>query len=177
MSGIATRTHQLQKMIAHTAAKVMDTRKTSPNSRIIEKWAVSIGGGINHRFALYDMVMLKDNHIDYAGGITNALSACRSYLKEHNLNLKVEVETRNLMELEEALASGMADVIMLDNYSTADMQEAVIRTGGRIPLEASGNIRENTIVEVAETGVDFISIGALTHSYKSLDLSLKAIRK
>lgn len=176
MSGIATYTHKLQSLIAHTGAKVMDTRKTSPNSRIIEKWAVTIGGGTNHRFALYDMVMLKDNHIDYAGGLRQALIHCRAYLNQHNLPLKVEVETRNLTELKEALETGLADVIMLDNYPIADMREAVKMAGGCVALEASGNIREDTIAEVAGTGVDFISIGALTHSYKSLDLSLKAVR-
>jgi len=176
MSGVATRTRQLQDMIAHTKAKVMDTRKTSPNSRIIEKWAVAIGGGKNHRFALYDMVMLKDNHIDFAGGITLALQQCREFLSAGGLNLKVEIETRNISELKEALASGLADVIMLDNYPAGEMRKAVEITAGKVLLEASGNIRENNIVEVAETGVDFISVGALTHSYKSLDLSLKAIK-
>ena len=176
MSGIATRTRALQKRIAHTNARVMDTRKTSPNSRIIEKWAVAIGGGKNHRFALYDMVMLKDNHIDYAGGLTKALQQCRYFLNQHKLDLKVEVETRNLVEFREALATGLADVIMLDNYSLADMKEAVRIAAGSAVLEASGNIREETIVGVAETGVDYISVGALTHSYKSLDLSLKAER-
>ena len=177
MSGVATRTRHLQDMISHTGARVLDTRKTSPNSRIIEKWAVAIGGGKNHRYALYDMVMLKDNHIDYAGGITAALKACRQYLNENQLTLKIEVETRNLTELKEALDSGLADVIMLDNYNPEDMQQAVKMTAGKVPLEASGNIREETIVAVAETGVDFISVGALTHSYKSLDLSLKAIKE
>ena len=177
MSGVATRTRHLQDMISHTGARVLDTRKTSPNSRIIEKWAVAIGGGKNHRYALYDMVMLKDNHIDYAGGITAALKACRQYLKENKLTLKIEVETRNLTELKEALDSGLADVIMLDNYNPEDMRQAVKMTAGKVPLEASGNIREETIVAVAETGVDFISVGALTHSYKSLDLSLKAIKE
>jgi nicotinate-nucleotide pyrophosphorylase (carboxylating) len=177
MSGVATRTRHLQDMILHTRARVLDTRKTSPNSRIIEKWAVAIGGGKNHRYALYDMVMLKDNHIDYAGGITAALKACRQYLKENQLSLEIEVETRNLAELKEALDAGLADVIMLDNYSLEDMQQAVIMAEGKIPLEASGNIREETIMAVAETGVDYISVGALTHSYKSLDLSLKAIKE
>lgn len=176
MSGVATRTRRLQDMIAHTRTKVLDTRKTSPNSRIIEKWAVAIGGGSNHRFALYDMVMLKDNHIDYAGGITAALKACRQYLQEQQLPLKVEIETRNLEEFREALDSGLADIIMLDNYPLQQMAEAVALNEGRIPLEASGNIREETIVSVAETGVDFISVGALTHSYRSLDLSLKAVK-
>jgi nicotinate-nucleotide pyrophosphorylase (carboxylating) len=177
MSGVATRTRHLQDMISHTKARVLDTRKTSPNSRIIEKWAVAIGGGKNHRYALYDMVMLKDNHIDYAGGITAALKACHQYLKENHLSLKIEVETRNLDELQEALDSGLADVIMLDNYNLEDMRQAVKMTDGKIPLEASGNIREETIVAVAESGVDYISVGALTHSYKSLDLSLKAVKE
>jgi nicotinate-nucleotide pyrophosphorylase (carboxylating) len=174
MSGVATRTHSLQQMIAHTNAKVLDTRKTSPNSRIIEKWAVAIGGGQNHRYALYDMVMLKDNHIDYAGGIEKALVATRKYLDQNNLNLRIEIETRNLDELEQALSVGIADVIMLDNYSLENMIKAVLRVKRQVPLEASGNVTEATIVPIAETGVDFISIGALTHSYKSLDLSLKA---
>jgi nicotinate-nucleotide pyrophosphorylase (carboxylating) len=178
MSGVATRTRHLQDLISHTRAKVLDTRKTSPNSRIIEKWAVAIGGGKNHRYALYDMVMLKDNHIDYAGGITAALKASKQYLSENHLSgIKTEVETRNLTELKEALECGLADVIMLDNYSVEDMREAVRITDGRVPLEASGNIREETIVAVAETGVDYISVGALTHSYKSLDLSLKAVKE
>ncbi|HPI11043.1 MAG TPA: carboxylating nicotinate-nucleotide diphosphorylase [Catalimonadaceae bacterium] len=174
MSGVATRTNSLQKMIAHTKAKVLDTRKTSPNSRIIEKWAVAIGGGQNHRYALYDMVMLKDNHIDFAGGIEKALLATRKYLDQNKLDLKIEIETRSLEELEQALSVGIADVIMLDNYSLDSMKEAVQLVNGRVPLEASGNVTEATIVPIAETGVDFISIGALTHSYKSLDLSLKA---
>ena len=177
MSGVATRTRHLQDMISHTRARVLDTRKTSPNSRIIEKWAVAIGGGKNHRYALYDMVMLKDNHFDYAGGITAALKACHQYLKENHLSLKIEVETRNLDELKEALDSGLADVIMLDNYNLEDMRQAVKMTDRMVPLEASGNIREETIVAVAESGVDYISVGALTHSYKSLDLSLKAVKE
>jgi nicotinate-nucleotide pyrophosphorylase (carboxylating) len=175
MSGVATRTHSLQKMIAHTKARVLDTRKTSPNSRIIEKWAVAIGGGQNHRYALYDMVMLKDNHIDFAGGIEKALLATRKYLDQNNLNLRIEIETRNLDELEQVLSVGIADIIMLDNYSMENMQAAVKRVNGQVPLEASGNVTETTIVQIAETGVDFISIGALTHSYKCLDLSLKAL--
>jgi nicotinate-nucleotide pyrophosphorylase (carboxylating) len=177
MSGVATRTRHLQEMISHTKARVLDTRKTSPNSRIIEKWAVAIGGGSNHRFALYDMVMLKDNHIDYAGGLTAALKACRQYLEENKLDLRVEVETRNLLEFREALSTEMADVIMLDNYPLDQMEEAVRIANGKVVLEACGNIREETIVKVAETGVDFISVGALTHSYRSLDLSLKAVKK
>lgn len=174
MSGIATRTHSLQKMIGHTKAKILDTRKTTPNSRIIEKWAVAIGGGQNHRYALYDMVMLKDNHIDFAGGIEKALLATRKYLDQNDLKLKIEIETRNLEEMEQVLEVGIADVVMLDNFSLENMKAAVKRVNGQVPLEASGNVTESTIVPIAETGVDFISIGALTHSYKSLDLSLKA---
>ena len=174
MSGIATKTKGLQKLIAHTKAKVLDTRKTSPNSRIIEKWAVAIGGGQNHRFALYDMVMLKDNHVDFAGGITKALTSSRDYLQKHGLDLKIEIETRNLAELREALDCGLADIIMLDNYPVSELEKAVEMVKGKIPLEASGNVTEETIVRIAETGVDSISVGALTHSYKSLDLSLKA---
>lgn len=176
MSGIATKTQEMVKLIAHTKAKLLDTRKTSPNSRIIEKWAVAIGGGTNHRFALYDMVMLKDNHIDYAGSITEALNNAVNYLNANNLPLKIEVETRNLVEVVEALAHGKADIIMLDNFDLEDMQTAVETIEGRLPVEASGNVTEKTIVAIAETGVDFISVGALTHSYKCLDLSLKAVK-
>lgn len=175
MSGIATKTRYMADLIAHTKAKLLDTRKTTPNSRIMEKWAVSIGGGTNHRFALFDMIMLKDNHVDYAGGITNALSNTVRYLEEKNLPLKIEVETRNLVEVLEVLAHGGADLIMLDNFNLEDMQAAVETIGGRIPTEASGNVTEKTIVPIAETGVDYISVGALTHSYHCLDLSLKAI--
>lgn len=174
MSGIATKTNHLTRLIAHTKAQLLDTRKTSPNSRIIEKWAVALGGGKNHRYALYDMIMLKDNHIDFAGGIPQAIDAARDYLKKNNLNLKIEVETRNLTEVLQVLAHGGADIIMLDNFALDDLKTAVEAIEGRIPIEASGNINETTIIEVAQTGVDFISVGALTHSFKSLDLSLKA---
>jgi nicotinate-nucleotide pyrophosphorylase (carboxylating) len=174
MSGIATKTRHMAQLIVHTKARLLDTRKTTPNSRLIEKWAVVIGGGHNHRFGLFDMVMLKDNHIDFAGGIIPALQAVHSYLKKNQLQLKVEVETRNLEEFNVALDSGLADIIMLDNYSIDNMRTAVELGKGRVPLEASGNVTEDTIVAIAETGVDFISVGALTHSYKSLDFSLKA---
>lgn len=176
MSGIATKTQEMVKLIAHTKAKLLDTRKTSPNSRIIEKWAVTIGGGTNHRFALYDMVMLKDNHVDYAGSITNALNNAVNYLNANSLPLKIEVETRSLLEVLEVLAHGKADIIMLDNFNLEDMHTAVETIGGRLPVEASGNVTEKTITAIAETGVDFISVGALTHSYKCLDLSLKAVK-
>ena len=174
MSGIATRTYFLSQLIAHTKAKLMDTRKTTPNFRLMEKWAVVLGGGINHRFALYDMVMLKDNHIDFAGGIQNAILSTKSYLKANNLPLKIEVETRNLDEVKEVLETGGIDYIMLDNMDYATMKEAVRLVDGRYPLEASGGITEDTLKDVAECGVDFISVGALTHQVKSMDISLKA---
>jgi len=172
MSGIATQTKQLAARIAHTRAKLMDTRKTTPNFRLPEKWAVHIGGGLNHRFALYDMVMLKDNHIDVAGGIGSAVKNTKSYLASIEKNLKIEVETRSLAEVQQALDAEV-DVIMLDNMSVSQMVEAVKLVSGTCKLEASGGITEATIVSVAETGVDYISVGALTHSIKSLDLSLK----
>ncbi|OEK06973.1 carboxylating nicotinate-nucleotide diphosphorylase [Roseivirga misakiensis] len=174
MSGIATKTADLTKLIAGTKAKLLDTRKTTPNLRMLEKWAVLIGGGVNHRYGLYDMIMLKDNHNDFAGGITAAVTATKAYLKETGKDLKIEVETRNLKEVEEALAVGGVDRIMLDNMSNADMSAAVALIAGRSETEASGGITERTIQGVAETGVDYISVGALTHSIKSLDISLKA---
>lgn len=175
MSGIATYTHNLSKMIAHTSTKLLDTRKTTPNFRLAEKWAVEIGGGKNHRFGLFDMIMLKDNHNDFAGGITASVTATKKYLKENNLALRIEVETRNLEEVKEALEVGGVDVIMLDNMSVEEMKKAIDLIGDKCQTEASGGITESTIVDIAETGVDFISVGALTHSYKSLDISLKAV--
>jgi len=175
MSGVATRTNRLQQIISHTKAKLLDTRKTSPNSRIIEKWAVRIGGGQNHRYALYDMIMLKDNHVDFAGGIKNALEATKEYLRINNLDLKIEIETRNIDELKQVLDSGLADSIMVDNFSLENTRLAVELVAGTVPLEASGNVTESTIKAIAETGVDYISVGALTHSYRCLDLSLKAV--
>ena len=174
MSGIATGTHRLVQMIAHTKARLLDTRKTTPNFRLPEKWAVAIGGGTNHRFGLFDMVMLKDNHNDYAGGITQAITATHKYLKEKDLDLQIVVETRNLHEVELVLQTGGITRIMLDNMPPGQMREAVALINGRFPTEASGGITERTIVAVAETGVDYISVGALTHSIKSLDISLKA---
>ncbi len=174
MSGIATYTHQLCIMIEGTKAQILDTRKTTPNLRPLEKWAVIIGGGTNHRFALYDMIMLKDNHVDYSGGISNALSAAVAYRKQIGKDIKIEIETRNLDEVREVLASGGADIIMLDNMSPKSMKQAVEMIDGKITTEASGGITETSIRETAESGVDFISIGALTHSVKSLDMSLKA---
>jgi nicotinate-nucleotide pyrophosphorylase (carboxylating) len=176
MSGIATFTDMLNQKIAHTKAKLLDTRKTTPNFRICEKWAVWIGGGKNHRFGLYDMIMLKDNHIDYAGGIRQAVLAAQSYLKETGRKLRIEVETRNLQEVQEALEVGGVDVIMLDNMNTTMMKEAVAMIAGKVETEASGGITLDTIAAVAECGVDFISVGALTHSIKSMDISLKAMK-
>lgn len=175
MSGIATLTSRLTEKIIHTKARLMDTRKTTPNFRLLEKWAVYIGGGVNHRFALYDMVMLKDNHVDFAGGIKEAIDRTKSYLDSNNLNLKIEVETRNLKEVEEVLEVGGIDYIMLDNMDNATMKIAVEMINGRFSTEASGGITEENLAEVAECGVDFISMGALTHSVKSMDISLKAI--
>jgi len=175
MSGIATYTHRLSKLIGGTKAKLTDTRKTTPNFRLMEKWAVAIGGGRNHRFALYDMVMLKDNHVDLAGGIRKAIENERSYLKRENKDLKIEIETRSLDEVREVLAVGGVDIILLDNMSLDMLKEAVTIIDGRYKTEASGGITEGTIRAVAETGVDYISVGALTHSVKSLDLSLKVI--
>jgi nicotinate-nucleotide pyrophosphorylase (carboxylating) len=176
MSGIATYTHQLCRLIEGTRAQLMDTRKTTPNFRLMEKWAVAIGGGRNHRFALYDMVMLKDNHVDMAGGIRAAIENTRKYLSEKNKDLKIEIETRNLHEVKEVLRVGNIDVIMLDNMSLQDMKDAVTLIAGKYKTEASGGITETTLRAVAECGVDYISVGALTHSVKSLDLSLKVKR-
>ena len=174
MSGIATKTHRLTQKILHTKARLMDTRKTTPNFRLMEKWAVHIGGGVNHRFALYDMVMLKDNHVDFAGGIRQAIINTKNYLKANSLNLKIEVETRNLQEVAEVLEVGGVDYIMLDNMDYDTMREAVDLVDGKMSIEASGGITEETLAAVAECGVDFISMGALTHSVNSMDISLKA---
>lgn len=176
MSAIATYTHKLCKLIEGTSAKLMDTRKTTPNFRLMEKWAVAIGGGMNHRFALYDMVMLKDNHIDMAGGIRKAIESTKNYLATRDKKLKIEVETRNLAEIEEVLAVGGIDVIMLDNMNIDEMKKAVHLIGGKYKTEASGGITESTLRAVAESGVDYISVGALTHSVKNLDLSLKVMK-
>ena len=175
MSGIATYTHQLNQLIAHTSCKLLDTRKTTPNFRYFEKLAVKHGGGVNHRFGLYDMIMIKDNHVDYAGGIYQALKKTFEYQLKNNLNIPVEIETRNLEEVKQVMESGYKiQRIMLDNYEPSDLKRAVHLINGYCETEASGSINENTIKEYAETGVNFISIGAITHSYKSLDLSLKA---
>lgn len=176
MSGIATETNRLTQMIAHTNCKLLDTRKTTPNFRYFEKEAVRIGGGYNHRYALYDMILVKDNHIDFAGGVKPALSKISEFLKERNLSIQVEVETRNLEEVDEVIETGVAFRIMLDNFTPQNLREAVLHIHGRVETEASGGINESTLVGYAETGVDFISMGALTHHVKSFDLSLKAVK-
>jgi nicotinate-nucleotide pyrophosphorylase (carboxylating) len=175
MSGIASHTVYLNTLIHGTGAKLLDTRKTTPNFRMMEKWAVLIGGGVNHRYGLFDMIMLKDNHIDFAGGIKKAVASTKAYLKETGKNLKIEVETRNLEEVEAALETKAVDRIMLDNMDLELMRKAIKLIDGRSETEASGGITEETIQAVAETGVDYISVGALTHSIKSIDISLKAV--
>ncbi len=173
MSGVASYTHHLRSIIQHTQAKLLDTRKTTPNARIIEKWAVAIGGGMNHRFGLFDMIMLKDNHVDAAGGVKKAILATSAYLKNNNKSLAVEIEVRTIDELKEVLEVGNVNRIMLDNMTIAQLKEAVELVGSRYELEASGGITRSTIKDVAETGVNYISVGVLTHSYKSMDMSLK----
>ncbi|MBS7564596.1 carboxylating nicotinate-nucleotide diphosphorylase [Mucilaginibacter sp. Bleaf8] len=177
MSGIATRTHDIVESLKGTNTRVLDTRKTTPGFRYFEKWAVEIGGGVNHRFGLYDMILIKDNHVDYSGGIKNAIQNTQQYQQANGKQLAVEIEVRNFDELEEALQTGGIDRIMLDNFSVADLKKAVELIGGRYATEASGGITADTIRSYAETGVDYISVGALTHSVKSLDLSLKAFKQ
>lgn len=174
MSGIATYTRRLTELIKHTPCRLLDTRKTTPGMRFLEKRAVVIGGGFNHRFGLYDMIMLKDNHIDFAGGIARALSSVHRYLSAHNLNLKIEVECRNLDEVKQTLQVGGIDRIMFDNFSVQEIYDALNIVNKKVETEASGGINESNIVSYAETGVDYISMGALTHSVKSVDLSFKA---
>lgn len=174
MSGIATKTNDIVQSLAPYNTKLLDTRKTTPGLRYIEKWAVRIGGGVNHRIGLYDMILIKDNHVDYAGGITNAIKASNQYLREKNKALQIEIEVRNLPELDEVLQCGNVDRIMLDNFSYEDLKEAVRRIAGKYITEASGGITEENVTEYARCGVDYISIGAITHSVKSLDMSLKA---
>lgn len=173
MSGIATQTFRLRKLIEGTHAQLLDTRKTTPNFRLLEKWAVLIGGGKNHRIGLFDMIMLKDNHIDMAGGIENAINRTKEYLRAHNKPLQVEIETRSLEEVKQVLKTGGVDIIMLDNMNLEDIRNAVKLIDGKFKTEASGGITEANLPGIAATGVDYISIGALTHSVKSLDLSLK----
>ena len=173
LSGVATKTHHMVQRIAHTSCRLLDTRKTTPGLRVLEKWAVRLGGGHNHRMGLYDMVMLKDNHIDFAGGIGPAVAQVRQYLKEQQKELAIEVETRNIQEVHEALAAEV-DRIMLDNFDIATTKEAVALIGGRCEVESSGGITEHTLVPFAECGVDYISVGSLTHHIKGVDMSLKA---
>ena len=174
MSAIATKTNHLMQLLEGTNAKILDTRKTTPNFRVAEKWAVKIGGGENHRFALYDMVMLKDNHIDFAGGITLAIKKTKEYLKANNLDLKIIVEARNLDEIREILLSDGVRRIWIDNFNYEDTKTAVNLIGTKCQTESSGNISEKTVREYALCGVNYISSGALTHSVYNMDLSLKA---
>jgi nicotinate-nucleotide pyrophosphorylase (carboxylating) len=174
MSGIATLTHQYVDSIRGLNAKIIDTRKTTPLFREAEKWAVRIGGGENHRFGLFDMILIKDNHIDYAGGIVNAIVAVKKYLEEKKLSLRVEIEARTLHDVELILKTGNVNRILLDNFLLNDLELAVKMIGRRFETEASGGVTLETVRDIAATGVDYISVGALTHSYRSLDLSLKA---
>lgn len=174
MSGIATMTNKYVERLKGTKTHVLDTRKTTPGLRMLEKQAVKIGGGMNHRIGLFDMILLKDNHIDFCGGITNAITRCHEYLKEKGLDLKIEIEVRNFDELAEAMNCGDINRIMLDNFSVADTKKAVDIVGGKFETESSGGITFDTIRDYAECGVDFISVGALTHSVKGLDMSFKA---
>lgn len=174
MSGIATMTAKYVERLNGTHTHVLDTRKTTPGMRMLEKEAVKIGGGMNHRIGLFDMILLKDNHVDFAGGIANALDRCAAYQKEHGLNLKVEIECRSFDEIRQVLEHGGADRIMLDNFSVEDTRKAVEMIGGRTETESSGGITIDTLRDYAECGVDFISVGALTHSVMGLDMSFKA---
>ncbi|MCF8380441.1 MAG: carboxylating nicotinate-nucleotide diphosphorylase [Bacteroidales bacterium] len=175
LSGVATQTRVYADALSGLKTKVLDTRKTTPGLRILEKEAVRLGGGMNHRIGLFDMILIKDNHIDFAGGIEMAVRQCKSYLKERNKNLKIEVEARSLTDVEKILAEGGVFRIMLDNFTTQQTREAVKLINGRVQTESSGGITLETIRSYAECGVDFISVGALTHQIKSLDLSLKAV--
>lgn len=175
MSGIASKTRHFVSLVDGTGAQLLDTRKTTPNFRLLEKWAVRIGGGHNHRMGLYDMIMLKDNHIDMAGGISAAINRTKDYLRANAKKLPVEIETRTIEEVQEVLKTGGVDIIMLDNMDVSTLRKAVQLIGARYKTEASGGVTEVTIRDIAECGVDYISVGALTHTVESLDLSLKAI--
>jgi nicotinate-nucleotide pyrophosphorylase (carboxylating) len=175
MCGIATKTRHIVNLIEGTGVRLLDTRKTTPNFRMPEKWAVHIGGGTNHRYGLFDLIMLKDNHIAFAGGIRNAIEHAHIYLSENNLNLRIEIETSTLKEVEEVIKTGGVDIVMLDNMNPDLLKKCVKLIDGKFQTEASGGITEMNVREVAETGVDFISMGALTHSVSSLDMSLKAV--
>lgn len=174
MSGIATMTNKYVERLKGTNTRILDTRKTTPGLRMLEKQAVKIGGGVNHRIGLFDMILLKDNHVDFAGGITNAIDRCHAYLQEKGLDLKIEIEVRNFDELDQVLRHGGVNRIMLDNFSVSDTRKAVEIIAGRYETESSGGITYDTIRDYAEQGVDFISVGALTHSVKGLDMSFKA---
>jgi nicotinate-nucleotide pyrophosphorylase (carboxylating) len=174
MSGIATMTDRYVQRLKGTKTRVLDTRKTTPGMRMLEKQAVKIGGGVNHRIGLFDMILLKDNHVDFSGGIANAINRCHQYLKEKGLDLKIEIEVRSFEELQQAMDCGGIDRIMLDNFSVEDTKKAVEMIGGRFETESSGGITFDTIRDYAECGVDYVSVGALTHSVKGLDMSFKA---
>ena len=174
MSGIATQTRKYVKLLEGTNTRVLDTRKTTPGLRMLEKQAVKIGGGTNHRIGLFDMILLKDNHVDFTGGIANAINRCHDYLEKNQLDLKIEIEVRNFDELQQVLDCGGVDRIMLDNFTVADTKKAVDIIAGRYETESSGGITFDTIRSYAEQGVDFVSVGALTHSVKGLDMSFKA---
>lgn len=176
MSGIATATNKIVKLIEGTNTRILDTRKTTPNLRLLEKAAVKLGGGENHRMGLYDMIMIKDNHVDFAGGIANAIDATQDYLLKNNKDLKIEIEVRDFNELDQVLNHGKVNRIMLDNFTPTELKKALALINGNYETEASGGITIETIRAYAETGVDYISVGALTHHIKSLDLSLKAIK-
>ncbi|MGY4539689.1 nicotinate-nucleotide pyrophosphorylase (carboxylating) [Mucilaginibacter sp. UYNi724] len=176
MSGIATTTHQIVDILAGTNTKVLDTRKTTPGLRYLEKWAVRIGGGVNHRFGLYDMILIKDNHVDYSGGIRQAIENANRYLADTGKKLAIEIEVRNLEELEQVLQTGNVNRILIDNFNFEDLRQAVSMIQGRYITEASGGITIDNIRDYADCGVDYVSVGALTHSVKSLDLSLKAVK-
>ncbi|MCF8334750.1 MAG: carboxylating nicotinate-nucleotide diphosphorylase [Bacteroidales bacterium] len=175
MSGIATATRQLSDLIEGSNCKILDTRKTTPNLRILEKYSVKTGGGENHRFGLYDMILIKDNHIDFAGGIKQAVEACQNYLKEKGKDLKIEIEVRDFKELQEVISIGGVDRVMLDNFDPEDLAKAVESIGGKFETEASGGITYDTIRDYAKAGADYISVGSLTHHIRSLDLSMKAV--
>jgi nicotinate-nucleotide pyrophosphorylase (carboxylating) len=175
MSGVATKTHGIVELLKGTNTKVLDTRKTTPGMRYLEKWAVKIGGGVNHRFGLFDMILIKDNHVDYSGGIKQAIQNTKDYLKKTGKKLAIEIEVRNLDELQQVLDEGGIDRILIDNFDLENLRKAVDMIGGKYETEGSGGITIDNIRQYAECGVDYISVGALTHSVRSLDLSLKAV--
>lgn len=175
MSGVATKTHGIVELLKGTNTKVLDTRKTTPGMRYLEKWAVKIGGGVNHRFGLFDMILIKDNHVDYSGGIKQAIRNTKHYLQKTGKKLAIEIEVRNLDELQQVLDEGGIDRILIDNFDLENLRKAVSMIGGKYETEASGGITIDNIRQYAECGVDYISVGALTHSVRSLDLSLKAV--